>query len=80
MPVVSVAPVAIQRIPFHTTLYPFVKPLLLLPCPVQIIPSGEVANIWVPSPTATHIVSFHATLYPAVVNGGVVGTIQSMPL
>ena len=38
------------------------------PLPVQFIPSGEVAIVFVPVPDACHILPFHDILYPPVEN------------
>ena len=37
---------------------------MVFPCPVHTVPSGEVAIVCVPSPTATQRLPFHAAARP----------------
>jgi hypothetical protein len=73
-------PVATNRVPPHTILFPNVEKIVL-PTPVQFIPLYEYAiDCVVDVPTATNNLPFHATPFasPGVVNGDV-AAVQVMP-
>ena len=60
-------PTATHKLPFHATPRPELLNIVV-PRPVHVIPSGEVAIVFVPVPTATHKLPFHATANPLEVN------------
>jgi hypothetical protein len=71
-------PNATHKLPFHAMPIPLVENMLV-PSPVQLIPSEEYAIVFVPVPTATHKLPFHATFSAEVENTLIPRPVQLIP-